>query len=148
MSPWNQCGEMTERENEMTPAMQTYIHTYIHTYVHTYQTVRIPRTHTHTHARTRMHASISCEYFMPTAISSVCTTITTAVIVITATSSPLLLLPFCSQKGAALQQRQKETAAEATEATELEMVKAKLKKTQEAIKDSGFSVPVDVDGYL
>merc|ERR1712178_617954 len=45
-------------------------------------------------------------------------------------------------------QQPKETAAEATEATELEMVKAKLKKTQEAIKESGFAIPVDIDGYL
>jgi len=28
------------------------------------------------------------------------------------------------------------------------MVKAKLKKTQEAIKESGFAIPVDIDGYL
>jgi len=46
------------------------------------------------------------------------------------------------------QQQPKETAAEASEATELEMVKAKLRKTQDAIKESGFAIPVDIDGYL
>jgi len=46
------------------------------------------------------------------------------------------------------QQQHKETAAEATEATELEKVKARLKEAQDAIKESGYSIPVPVDGYL
>ena len=36
----------------------------------------------------------------------------------------------------------------AAEATELEKVNARLKEAQEAIKESGFVIPVPVDGYL